>query len=380
MEKTNSLINIDTNPFTLFNELISTGDKSYFKDVIPAIEPIGGEQTTIVTDFRDMLDKYNSGKIFDKMVEAIWKNTPVVFVPRSEFHPDVIDKLIDAKFELTYDKIGIYITLSFWPVGNCSNFDIAEIFNRAYTTRVLMPGIFHAIFANIVMNLDIAIKPTFVYDPPTNRVNIKTVQAIVSKVTNLETSITDNKLTIVLDPMPDNALYFLKAIAKQTKELNRYYKQLFQEATDYKHNTVLYTSDVNLANILYKQLLASAFECEKLDSGDIRVEWGNVKESTTTYFAKDCWIRYNTVNYYRVCASTVTRALRQDPDLMAIVLPTPTKPIDEAFFLEFFNKRQAHRCCLVKRIQEYTYTVAIKPEYREKLKEQLKNKKLNGGI
>ena len=372
MDNTNSLLNIDTNPFALFNELISTGDKSYFKDVIPAIEPIGAEETVTVTDFRDMLYKFNSGKIFDKMVEAIWKNSPVVFVPRRDFHPDVIEKLIDAKFELTYDEVGIYIAFSFHPYGDCHHFDIAEIFNRAYTTRVLIPGIFHAIFLNIVMNLEIAIKPTLEYNPPTNHINIKTVQAIVSKVTNLETSITDNKLTIVLDPMPDNASHFLKAIAKQTKELDRYYDRLFQEATDYKHNTTLYTFDVNFSNILYKQLLSSGFECKKLDSGGIRVEWGNIKESSETNYAKACWIRYNTVNYCRVCASTVTRALRQNPSYMEIILPAPTKPIDEECFVDFFNKRQAHRCepIVFNEDLKLKYTVSVKHEYVEKLKEK----------
>lgn len=371
MENTNSLINIDANPFALFNELVSTGDKSYFKDIIPAIEPIGGEQTTTVTDFRDMLDKINSGKIFDKMVEAIWKNSPVVFVPRSEFHPDAIEKLTDAKFELTYDKVGIYITFSFHPFGDCHDFSIADIFSRAYTTRVLMPGIFHAIFANIVLNLDIPIKDKLEYVPPTNYINIKTVQAIVSKATNLETSVTDSKLTIVLNPMPDNASYFLKAIAEQTKELDRYYERLVQEATSCKHNTVLYTFDVNLSNILYKQLLSSGFECEKTGSSDIRVEWGNIKDSSARNFATTCWIRYNTVNYYRVCASTVTRALRQSPSDKAIIFLAPKKPIDNEFFEMIFNKRQDYRCePIVFNDVIEKYIVEVKHEYVEKLKEK----------
>ena len=214
------------------------------------------------------------------------------------------------------------------------------------------------------------------YHPNGDYINLEIVKRIVSTATNFPTQIKDKKLIVTCTPLPENASHLFTSIIFASEKLDSYYDQLLQAATERKHNMNLYCSDVNMRNMLFKHLQSNGFVCEKCGSSTIAVEWGKCGTNSDMLFSYDCWIRYNTVAYYRTCAATITRALHEDPEYMAIILPAPTKPIDEKFFIDYFNERQSFRCdpIQVSENREREYMTYVKPEYSDKVKEQLKNR------
>lgn len=373
-------------PFTFyhyFNELNSTKDTSYFADVYRAIEPLDDEEVTALELFRQKLAKYNSSKVFDYIAHALWKNVPLVYVPEDEIHVDLIEELLKDDFDLTITSDGVYFTfLNKYDQKdydkNCSR--IMNMLDRAFTTRSMLSGIFHKIIDSVLMRIGLLQFNELKFDVNSYYINPVVISNIFSEVTKFHSYVFKQTLVIDIDKASEvdddddicvPALF--SSIENYSMLTESICSDLMLEATLRKRSKTVTITNPYICRAMFYELQQNGFDCKKSEN-NILVDWTNGGKKNKWSFAYRCWMRYNTITYYRICVSAITRSLRKDPENTTIVFPAPKNPIDEEFFMKYFNRHQSERCEPVGihwgdgNPRKPTFAVRIKPENSEGVK------------
>lgn len=367
---------VDYDPFSKensflakFNSLMSTTTDSYFTGSANVLEPLNDEEFAKIDKFFNELEEVKSISIFYALLNMIWKNQEFVFVPNINYDEKAVKILIRENFFTVPTADGMYIFLSNKIGKNTDKFTLVDLFDRAYTTRVNLPKIFHDVLNQIMLTIVLRKDKVeeITCNLESNFMNVNTVYNVLSATLYLPIQKDGNKLKIfLLGPLVVREPEVFKVSREYFSILRRYLNIILEEATNRKTSCNLYCMEPFIKPYLVKTLSDQGFNFVE-SGGTIKVSWKDPKDKES--LAYKCLIRYNTMVFYRRCAAYITRGMKVNPDFESFLLPPNKQPIDRDFFENYFNARQCKRCFPLQRddSRKLPFLAKIRPTYIERL-------------
>lgn len=346
--------------YQCLNDLISPDKGNYFGSIDNCLGLSGDYENMIMDNFKKKLIRSNSIRVYYAICDGVINNNPVIYVADKTKYTHIFEYLINEGFHILSDQNGFYIELGSPLVSYDGYISVSQIFKRAITTRFMVMSIMYQIYTNLT-DLVILQYDTFIeYKPPTNYINLVVIEKLLIKLLPLKIVNTGKKIRIELNDTKTFPEHF-KVVRTFENIMDDFYSKIELEATARKKSTILHCITPQLRELLYNSLVNDGFRCIRNGNTVLEIDWANGGKEMSHTFAYKCWIRTNTVWYYRNCASFITISIRKDPNVKDLVLPDTTRPIDEKFFMDFFNQRQMYRCDPIEKSDWGCFIVSIKP-------------------
>ena len=336
-------------------------------------------EKNLMDEFVKRLTDYNSINIYEYLAKAVITGDPEVYVPREKnYGYSVLTYLTEAGFSVTpYKDDGIFIDLTAYLFSyNEKYFLVADLYKRAIKTRFDIMAVMSNIYSRIV--LDMTVCPSkIIYTPPTNYVNLNIVKDLLERLMPVNVVNTGSNLEIEVISRSELRMYpIFGANFQHDEDIACLFLEVEGQATANRYNrrnATIFCYNEQLREMFLDVLEKEYFSCIRKSDSCVFVDWSKGDKADRNSFAYKCWIRSNTVQYYRNCARVITTRLRYpSSEDRPIVLPDSRYPIDSEYFAKLISLYDRRPLLLFEDNNHYVVKIRSDSELTEEqwLKEE----------